>query len=140
MSHFGLNENHLRRLATSMSMVDAAAARVLNLLDEKTTPKSMTLMEGASVTSSDRERIRELVARLQPLAIEFARKYELAKLSKDLRRTIAAEVSQIWTILENSHAQNLRGMGPLSLGVAQQLDRDLEVMLNLIKEVIQTLR
>src|SRR6185437_2430497 len=51
------------------------------------------------LTSSDRERIRELVARLQPLAIEFARKYELAKLSKDLRRTIAAEVSQIWTIL-----------------------------------------
>lgn len=140
MSDSGLNENHLRRLATSMSMIDAAAARILDLLDEKTTPKSMTLMDSASLSRADRERIRTLVDALQPLAIDFAKKYELAKLSKDLRRTISAEVSQVWTVLENSHAKNLRGMGPLDPDIAQQIDRDLAAMLTVIKEMMLAIR
>jgi hypothetical protein len=139
MKQDSLNENHLRRLATSMAMVDAAAARVLDLLDEKTTPKTMTVLNRSSLPPEVREKVRELVSQLQPKAARFGEKYGLQKHAKDLRRSIAAEISQVWTIVEDSHAGRMAGMGKVPPVMAEEIDRDVNEILLLVNEILQTI-
>lgn len=140
MKQEGLNDNHLRRLATSMAMVDAAAARILDLLDERTTPKRMTVLDRTSLSPAQRTTIRDLVAQLQPAAEELGKKYGLGKHAKDLRRSVSAEISQVWTILEDTHAKNLKGMGPVPEDAATKIDQDVNEMLLLVRRIMRAVQ
>jgi hypothetical protein len=138
MEKTGLNENHKRRLAVAMAMVDAAAARILDLLDEKGSPKAMTVME-QSLSAEERARLREAMRRLQPLALGFAHHHGLERRSKDLRQMLVAELSQIWTTLENCRPRRMKGMGEIAAAAAEPVERDLERMLELLEEIRRTL-
>lgn len=138
MENAGLNENHKRRLAVAMAMVDAAAARILDLLDNKDSPKSMTVMQ-QSIAREERERLREAMHRLQPLTVRFAHAHGLERRSKDLRQTVAAELSQIWTTLENCRPRRMKGMGEVPAAAAEPIERDLERMLQVLDEIRQAL-
>ena len=138
MEKSGLNQNHKRRLAVAMAMVDAAAARILDLLDEKGSPKAMTVMK-PSLSAEERARLREAMKRLQPLALSFAHRHGLERRSKDLRQMLLAELSQIWTTLENCRPRRMKGMGEVAAAAAEPVERDLERMLELLEELRQTL-
>lgn len=138
MEESGLNENHKRRLAVAMAMVDAAAARILDLLDETGSPKAMTLMK-QSVSTEERARLREAMNRLQPLALSFAHRHGLERRSKDLRQTVAAELSQIWTTLENCRPRRMKGMGEMGAAAGEPIERDLERMLQVLEEIRRVL-
>ncbi len=138
MEKAGLNENHKRRLAVAMAMVDAAAARILDLLDEKNSPKAMTVMK-QSISAEERARLREAMNRLQPLALSFANKHGLERRSKDLRQMLVAELSQIWTTLENCRPRRMKGMGEMAATAAEPIERDLERMLHLLDEIRKAL-
>lgn len=139
MDNSGLNENHKRRLAVAMAMVDAAAARILDLLDERTSAALMTVV-AQTVSQEERQELRSALARLQPLTAKFAHKYGLEKHRKDLRRTIVAEISQVWTILENSRPDRMKGMGKVAEPMAEVLDRDLGRMLAIVEEITNALK
>ena len=138
MEKTGLNENHKRRLAVAMAMVDAAAARILDLLDENQSPKSMTVMR-QSISQEERARLREALHRLQPLTVGFAQQHGLERRSKDLRQTVEAELSQIWTTLENCRPRRMKGMGEISAPAAEPVERDLEHMLRVLEEIRRVL-
>ena len=89
MEKAGLNENHKRRLGVAMALVDAAAARILDLLDERNSPKSMTVMQ-PSISKEERARLREAMHRLQPLTVRFAHQHGLERRRQDLRQTVVA--------------------------------------------------
>lgn len=135
----GLNENHRRRLGVAMAMLDAAAARILDLLDERTSPTHMTVLE-QSITERERESLRQLVHTLQPLTAEFAQKYGLEKHRRDLRRTVIAELSQMWTIVEDCVPDKLRGMGRVGNNVREPLQQDVEHLVGLIKKMQQVVK
>ena len=130
----GLNENHKRRLAVAMAMVDAAAARILDLLEDTSSPKRMTMMQ-QSLSREERERLREAMHRLQPLALRFAHEHGLERRSQNLRQTVGAELSQIWTTLENCRPRRMKGMGQVAAGAAEPVERDLERMLQVLEEI-----
>jgi len=134
METAGLNENHKRRLAVAMAMVDAAAARILDLLDDKNSPKGMTVMQ-QSIPAEERARLREAMHRLQPLTVSFAHQYDLERQRKDLRQTVVAELSQIWTTLENCRPRRMKGMGQVPAAAAEPVERDLERMLEVLEEI-----
>lgn len=138
MEKAGLNENHKRRLAVAMAMVDAAAARILDLLDERNSPKRMTVMQ-PSISKEERARLREAMHRLQPLTVGFAHQHGLERRSQDLRQTVVAELSQIWTTLENCRPRRMKGMGAVPAGTAEPIERDLERMLEVLEGISKTL-
>ena len=138
MEKAGLNENHKRRLAVAMAMVDAAAARILDLLDEKTSAKAMTVMK-QSISAEERARLREALHRLQPLTVSFAHKHGLERRSRDLRQMLVAELSQIWTTLENCRPRRMKGMGEIPAAAAAPIERDLERMLEVLEEIRRVL-
>jgi hypothetical protein len=111
-----------------MLIVDAAAIRMLDLLEDRNSPAAMKTVEG-SVTESEREQVRASLLRLQALIASFVRKYDLPPSKKDLRRILASDVSQIWVALEDSRPARIRGYGAMPISSAESLETDLREML-----------
>ncbi len=124
----GLTDNHRRVIASGMLVVDAAAVRILDLLEDRNSPTAMKVIEG-SVTESESEQARASLLQLQALIASFVRKYDLQPSKKNLRRILAADVSQIWVALEDSRPVRIRGYGAMPISSAESLEADLQEML-----------
>ncbi len=129
-----LSDNHRRVIASGMSIVDAAAVRMLDLLADRNSPAAMKTVEG-SVTDSERERIRAVMLQLQSLITSFVRKRDLQPSKKNLRRILASDVSQIWVTLEDSRPARIKGYGAMPISAADSLEADLQEMLVLANRV-----
>ncbi|HKM86313.1 MAG TPA: hypothetical protein VJW96_08905 [Terriglobales bacterium] len=130
----GLSDNHRRVIASGMLIVDAAAVRMLDLLEDRNSPAAMKTIEG-SVTESEREQIRAGLHQLQALIASFVRKNDLQPSKKDLRRILASDVSQIWVALEDSRPARIRGYGALPASSAESLEADLQDLLLVVKRL-----
>jgi hypothetical protein len=124
----GLSDNHRRVIASGMLIVDAAAVRMLDLLEDRNSPAAMKTIEG-SVTESEREQIRAGILQLQTLIASFVRKRDLRPSKKNLRRILASDVSQIWVALEDSRPARIRGYGAMPISSAESLEADLQELL-----------
>ncbi|MGA2979034.1 MAG: hypothetical protein ABSD76_05540 [Terriglobales bacterium] len=124
----GLTDNHRRVIASGMLIVDAAAVRMLDLLEDRKSPAAINTIEG-SVTETEREQVRASLLQLQSLIASFARKYDLQPSKKDLRRILASDVSQIWVALEDSRPARIRGYGAMPISSAESLEADLQELL-----------
>lgn len=111
-----------------MLIVDAAAVRMLDLLEDRNSPAAMKTVEG-SVTEGEREHVKASLLQLQALIASFVRKYDLQPSKKNLRRILAADVSQIWVALEDSRPARIRGYGALPVSSAELLEADLQELL-----------
>jgi hypothetical protein len=126
----GLSENHRRVIGSGMLIVDSAAVRMLNLLENRSSPAAMNVIEGA-VSEREREQIRRQLKELQTLIARFVRKYHLQPSKKNLRRILASDVSQIWVTLEDSRPARIRGYGAMSPSNAESVEADLQQMLRI---------
>ncbi len=135
--HDGLSDNHRRVIASGMLIVDAAAVRMLDLLEDRNSPAAMKTIEG-SVTESEREHVRASLLQLQALIASFVRKYDLQPSKKNLRRILAADVSQIWVALEDCRPSRIRGYGAMPMSSAEPLEADLQELL-LVANRLRTL-
>jgi len=124
----GLSDNHRRVIASGMLIVDAAVVRMLDLLEDRNSPAALKTIEG-SVTESEREQIRAGLVHLQALIASFVRKFDLKPSKKNLRRILAADVSQIWVALEDSRPARIRGYGAMPISSAESLEADLHELL-----------
>ncbi len=130
----GLSDNHRRVIASGMLIVDAAAVRMLDLLEDRNSPAAMKTIEG-SVTESEGEQISASLLQLQALMASFVRKYDLQPSKKNLRRILASDVSQIWVALEDSRPARIRGYGALPASSADSLEADLQELLLVVKRL-----
>lgn len=126
----GLGEGHRRVVGSGMLIVDSAAVRILDLLEERSAPAAMKVIEG-SVTDDEKEEIKGQLLRLQELIASLVRKYELEPSKKNLRRILASDVSQIWISLEDSRPARIRGYGAMPVSTAEALEADLQEMLRI---------
>jgi len=106
----GLSENHRRVMGSGMLIVDAAAVRMLNLLENRSSPAAMNVIEG-EVSEHEREHIRAWLRELQVIIARFVHKYHLQPAKKNLRRILASDMSQIWVTLEDSRPAQIRDTG-----------------------------
>jgi hypothetical protein len=134
----GLNENHERRLATAIAGIDAAAARLLDLLEQRNAPQTRTVLVG-SLSESEGRTLRAALRKLQAAAAAFGEKYALKKRRRDLRRIIVAELSQIWTTLEDLQPDHLRGYGVVPHAAARELERDLVPLQEALEQLLSVL-
>lgn len=124
----GLGESHRRVIASGMVIVDGAAVRMLDLLEDRHAAATMKVIEG-SLAEHERERIRTGLLQLQALIASFARKYDLQPSMRNLRRILASDASQIWIALEDSRPARIRGYGAMTVPTAQSLEADIQTML-----------
>jgi hypothetical protein len=125
-----LAESHRRVIGSGMLVVDSAAVRILDLLDERNSPAAIPSVEG-SISDEEKEEIKRQLHHLQELIASLVRKYNIEPSRKNLRRIIASEVSQIWICLEDSRPTRIRGYGKLSASAADVLEADLQKMLQI---------
>src|SRR5208283_4275323 len=113
----GLGESHRRVIGSGMLVVDSAAVRILDLLDERNSPAAIKAVEG-SVSDEEKEEIRVRLLQLQELIASLVRKYEIEPSKKNLRRILVSEISQIWICLEDSRPARIRGYGAMPADAA----------------------
>jgi len=113
-----------------MLIVDSAAVRILDLLEDRNTPAAMKVIEG-SITENEKAEIRARILQLQGLIASLVRKYDLEPSKKNLRRILASDVSQIWISLEDSRPARIRGYGAMPASLAETLETDLQEMLQI---------
>jgi hypothetical protein len=126
----GLGESHRRVIGSGMLIIDSAAIRILDLLEERNAPAAMKVIQG-SVTEGEKAEIRAQLLHLQELIASLVRKYDLEPSKKNLRRILASDVSQIWISLEDSRPARIRGYGAMPASTADALEADLQVMLGI---------
>ena len=124
----GLTDNHRRVIASGMLIVDAAAVRMLDILEDRNSPAAMKITEG-SVTESEKEQIKASLLQLQTLIASLVPKYDLQPSKKDLRRVLASDASQIWLALEDTRPARIRGYGAMPISSAEALETDLQQLL-----------
>jgi hypothetical protein len=124
----GLTDSHRRVIGSGMLIIDAAAVRMLNLLEGRSSPAAMNVVEG-SVTEAEKELIDTSLKQLQAMIRSFAQKYDLHPSKKNLRRILASDVSQIWIALEDSRPVRIRGYGAMPVASAESVEADLQEML-----------
>jgi hypothetical protein len=130
----GLSDSQRRVIASGMLIVDAAAARMLNLLENRSSPVAMPVVEGA-IEDGEREQIRAYLHDLQNLITTFVSKYDLHPSKKNIRRILASDISQMWVTLEDSRPSRIRGYGAMPESVAMLVETDLQKMLAVIKRL-----
>lgn len=135
----GLNENHERRLATAIAGIDAAAARMLDLLEQRNAPQTRTTLV-ENLSESESRMLRAALRKLQTAAAAFGEKYALKKRRRDLRRIIVAELSQIWTTLEDLQPDHMRGYGVVPHAAARELERDLRPLQHALEQLLAVLK
>jgi len=126
----GLGESHRRVVGSGMLIVDSAAVRILDLLDERNSPAAIKAVEG-SITEEEKQEIRAGLIQLQELIAALVRKYDIEPSKKNLRRILASEVSQIWICLEDSRPARIRGYGAMPASTSEALETDLQEMLQI---------
>jgi hypothetical protein len=124
----GLGESHRRVIGSGMLIVDSAAVRILDLLDERNSPAAIKAVEG-SVTEEEKQEIRARLIQLQELIAALVQKYDIEPYKKNLRRILASEVSQIWICLEDSRPARTQGYGAMSASASEALETELQEML-----------
>jgi hypothetical protein len=129
-----LSDSHRRVIGSGMLIVDAAAVRMLDLLENRHSPATMKVIEG-SVTQSERERVTQGLLQLQALIASFVQKYGLRPSKRNLRRILASDVSQIWIALEDSRPERIRGYGSMPPSSAELLEADLQEMLRVANKL-----
>jgi hypothetical protein len=125
-----LGESHRRVIASGLLVVDSAAVRILDLLDNRNAASVMRLIEG-SVNADEKEHLRIGLLRLQELISVLVLKYDLDPTRKDLRRILTADVSQIWVSLEDCRPARIRGYGAIPASTAKVLETDLQELLRI---------
>lgn len=126
----GLGESHRRVVGSGMLIVDSAAVRILDLLDERNSPAAIKAVEG-SITDEEKQEIRTRLLHLQELIASLMTKYDIEPSKKSLRRIIASEVSQIWVCLEDSRPARIRGYGAMAASTSDALETDVQEMLRI---------
>lgn len=117
-------------IASGLMVADAAAVRMLDLLDNRNSPSALNVIEG-SIPEEEKCKVKGALLRLQELISCFAGKHELQPSTKNLRRILASEISQIWICLEDSRPLRIRGYGVMADATAESLEGDLQEMLRI---------
>lgn len=101
---------------------------MIDLLEHRTTATQMTLLDDDIGAVQRRELIDELKG-LQQRAASFAERFGLNRHRRDVRRTLIAEISEVWTTVENIRLHRMKGMGEITGETADVLQREVESLL-----------
>ncbi|HTZ98013.1 MAG TPA: hypothetical protein VMB18_16545 [Terriglobales bacterium] len=125
-----LTESQRRVIGSGMLIVDAAAVRMLNLLEHRSSVAAMSVVEG-EVSEKEQSYIRSRAKELQALIGGLVKKYQLQPSKRNLRRILAADASQIWVTLEDCRPTRIRGYGEMSAATASLVEADMQEMLQI---------
>jgi hypothetical protein len=105
-----LHELPERRVAVTIRLVDAALLRMLHLLSQEHSSHLGRSMQ-SSVSEDERTDFLQRVRQLRRDLRTFAEQWELPEQKIDARQVLNAEISTIWTLLENCYPKRMKGFG-----------------------------
>lgn len=104
-----LDELHARRLATLISVFEDALDRIEHL--GAAAEEQRQFEAGRSPNSAQLSSLRALSARIRRRLRAAAARFGVRRVKPNWRQNLAAELSTLWVILENTRPERMKGYG-----------------------------
>jgi len=132
-----LSEPHRRSLSVTAKHVERAVNELNDLLGHAS--KSF-LCESItrSLTKDERQQYVSLVRELQRLNEQMFHTLQLETSTMDERQIISSKLVHLGTVLEDSRSKKMRRYGALTDERAQEIDRHIQRLLDVLEKAIRT--
>jgi hypothetical protein len=128
-----------RRVAVTVRLVDAALQRMLAALAQGEHDLIGRALDN-SLTATEREELVRRVRALRADLATFAGRFKLPEQRTDVRQILNAEISTIWTLLENCNPKRMKGFGvALDAPVQRSLEAELSRLLTQVNQLMGSL-
>ncbi|HWQ03611.1 MAG TPA: hypothetical protein VNL38_03945 [Candidatus Nitrosotenuis sp.] len=105
-----LHELPERRVAVTVRLVDTSLQRIVSVLAHDPQQHLGRTLED-SLPEAQRKEILQRIQHLRAELRTFAERFELPAQKTDVRQILNAELSTIWTLLENCFPKRMKGFG-----------------------------
>jgi hypothetical protein len=133
MRKLQFTEPQARHVEVTLRLVDKAVQRVEFVLNHAVHHRGPAGIS-STLESETLEKLRPLFRRLQDTAQAFYERYGFRHRKLNLDRVLDAELSSLWEMLENCRPQRMRGYGAMEEHTASQLEVDMSVLLDIVKQ------
>jgi hypothetical protein len=128
-----------RRVAVTVRLVDAALQRMLSALAPGEHELVGRVLDN-SLTATEREEFLQRIRALRADLAAFAGRFKLPEQRTDVRQILNAEISTIWTLLENCYPKRMKGFGvSFEEPVQRSLETELSRLLTQVNQLMDSL-
>jgi len=133
MERINLSDNHRRSLSSAIYLVEKIAVEIENELCNPTDLVMTKIVRDKTV--AELERMQDVLVEVKAYIEYMAIKYNLKSKDLDLNNVLRAQKSKMWEILCDSNSKGLRGYGKFPDEYADEFDKDIDDLQDLIKKI-----
>ena len=133
MDRINLSDNHRRSLSSAIYLVEKIAVEIENELCNPTDLVMTKIVRDK--TEDELERMQAALVEIKAYVEYMAIKYSLKSKNLDLNNVLRAQKSKMWEILCDSNSKGLRGYGKFPDEYADEFDKDIDDLQDLIKKI-----
>jgi len=133
MERINLSDNHRRSLSSAIYLVEKIAVEIENELCNPTDLVMTKIVRDK--TEDELERMQAALVEIKAYVEYMAIKYSLKSKNLDLNNVLRAQKSKMWEILCDSNSKGLRGYGKFPDEYADEFDKDIDDLQDLIKKI-----
>jgi len=130
-----LPSSHRRSLSVTARIVEDSLDEIEKVLTKRERPKSSHRITD-SLDDAARQKILRTVAKLRQSNDEMFRSLHLEPNVFSETQIVRARVVHLWAVLRDSKSKGLKRFGELPPDVAEEVDRTIDNLLNILKEVL----
>lgn len=129
-----LNEHQHRALSTRLALLDHQLYDAEQLVRGELGRGPM-FETSSDLTAEERRTLLELLAGARDIIQKLRDRFGLVPQRQDVRHWLLGHFSILWNILQDSHAQKLKGFGEVSRDLAPGLDPEIDQLIEIVSRV-----
>jgi hypothetical protein len=129
-----LNERQHRALSTRLALLDRQLYDAERLVRGELGSGSM-FESSTDLSIEETEALRRLLAEARNIVRNLRDHFALAPQREDVRHWLLGHFSILWNILQDSHAEKLKGFGEVARDLEPQLDQEIDRLIEIVSQV-----
>ena len=129
-----LNEHQHRALSTRLALLDRQLYDAERLVRGELGNGPM-FETWSDLTAEEKETLLPLLAEARLVVSRLRDRFGLSAQRYDVRHWLLGHFSILWNILQDSHAEKLKGFGEVSCDLAPQHDPELDQLIQIVSRV-----
>jgi hypothetical protein len=129
-----LNEHQHRALSTRLGLLDRQLYDAERLIRGELGSGPM-FETWSDLSAEEKEILLPLLAEAREVLRKLRDRFALCAERRDVRRWLLGHFSVLWSILQDSHAEKLKGFGEVAFDLAPQLDPEIDQLIQIVSRV-----
>lgn len=129
-----LNEHQHRGLSTRFALLDRELYDAEQLV-RGSLGRGPMFETCSDLTAEEKEKLLRLLAQAREVVRTLRDRFTLATERRDVRRWLLGHFAILWNILQDSHAEKLKGFGEVSRSLEPLLDPEIDQLIEIVNRV-----